>query len=109
MTPTRKNLVGVQVTLPLADTNYNLFTLLSAVDPECPAAAKDLTIQYDKDNTVDVLVGDANLAAGRFGYRLDSTSGGKVYARSSRDFPVSLVWVRAVGAANQKLNVEVVA
>ena len=37
------------VTIPDADTNVNLFTLLEALDPEVPAHVQSISIQVDID------------------------------------------------------------
>lgn len=97
--------IAVQVTLTLANTNYNILSLVQAIEDTCPAACRELQIQAATANADVVLIGDAELSATRFGYelaRLDSAKyrsdhsnvilGGK-YARSA--------------TAGQKLNVEI--
>ena len=64
--------LGVSVTLVAANTNYNLLTLLRAIDPNAMSAGREVVIQNDPDNTGGpvVSVGDSEMGAGRRGYKL---------------------------------------
>lgn len=91
---------AVQVTLAAADTNYELLALVRAIEPGYIDSG-EVTVQADPANTVDVLMGDSSLAAGRYGISLASGQGrsysrGGLYGRYAR-----------ASAAAQKLNVEI--
>lgn len=64
-----KPIVGVQLTLTLADTKYNLYTLLSAIEADCPDRCSELIISA-VTTTNPVLVGDDELTSSRYGYKL---------------------------------------
>lgn len=103
------NYVGVTVTLTLADTNYNLLALIQAIEANCPAACTQLTIQNDPDDGPATLrIGDANLGAARCGYKLlrGDPAG---YVRNLQNVLLGNIYLRAVGEAGKKVNVEVMA
>lgn len=93
-------MLGFQVTLTLADTNYHLIDLVRAIDADFKDVATKVSLQTDDENSGTILIGDVNLSATRFGAELnvtDSMAVGNsvrgVYARSA--------------SAGQKVNIAV--
>lgn len=89
-----------QVTLTDADTNYSLLALVRAIDANYIDRGT-VTIQAAGANTGDVLIGDANLAADRYGLELASGAG-KTYEVGA----LAGLYARSAAAA-QKVNIEV--
>lgn len=58
------------VTLTNANQNYDLATLLVAVNAAERIHASTITLQADSANTGDILIGDASMTASSFGVRL---------------------------------------
>lgn len=99
--------VGVTVTITLANQNYNLLTLLQAIEANCPPTARELVIQSHSDNASTVLVGDGSLSGTRCGYEL-ALGQSRTYRSSIQHVLLGSIFVRSAGAG-QKLNVEVMA
>lgn len=97
--------VAATVTLTLANTNYNLLTLLQAIETNCPSTARELLIQSHSDNASTVLVGDAALSGIRCGYEL-ALGQSRTYRSSIQHVLLGSIYVRSSGTS-QKLNVEV--
>lgn len=68
-----KTYVAVTVTLAAANTRYNLLDLIRAIEPTCPATAREFTLQAPRGNAAAVIgVGDAAISAVRRAYNLES-------------------------------------
>jgi hypothetical protein len=90
------------LTLTLADTNYNLWTLARAIDNTYRDAPIDsVAVLAPATNANDILLGDANLSATRYGIVLHPDQGFAFNKRSLRGLNA-----RSAGAG-QKLAVEV--
>lgn len=91
---------AIQVTLTNANQNYNLLTLVRAVDSTFVDQGR-MTIQADPGNTDAVLLGDSSLSTTRYGMSL---SGGEpvFYEKGSL-----LNRYARSATAGQKLNIEV--
>jgi len=59
-----------RVTLTLANTNYNLYTLIAAIMPTFYDQGRQVMIQSDTANSDAVLIGDSNLSATVYGINL---------------------------------------
>jgi len=98
-------MASFQVTLTSANTNYNVLTLVRAVDANFVDRGMQISLQSDPTNTTGqyILGGqDANVSATRYGWALtpgDSWT-------TPRFTSLAGVYVRS-GASGQKLNVEV--
>lgn len=117
-----RGFIGVTVTLAVANTKYNLLTLINAVlaaetqgdnTARCLGMCRSVVIQSNPGidssgaNTNDVLVGDGLLSATRVGYVLGL--GGIFTDRSPiNNVNIGDIYVQSAGTA-QKLNVNVVA
>jgi hypothetical protein len=97
--------IAVQVTLTLANTNYNILELVQALEPTCPAACRELQIQAATGNADVVLLGDAKLSATRMGFEL-----ARLESRTWRSNHSNVIlggkYARSV-TAGQNLNVEI--
>lgn len=117
---TTRNFVGVTVTLPLANTNYNLKTLVDAILAAetgrdnavvVPGAARNVQIQSypgidgSGTNTNDILIGDGELSTTRVGAIL--SPGGFLSDRSPINNVTLGEYYAQSAAANQKLNIMV--
>lgn len=100
--------LGAQVTLASATTVYNLWSLLTAIDPNAPPIAAELWLQSDSTNAGGSLIyiGDASLAkTSRQGFVL-AVSGTKQYTGNlASDIPVSGIFLQG-SADSLKVNVE---
>jgi hypothetical protein len=97
---------GITVTLAAANTAYHLLGLLRAIEPDCPATAREVLIQSPRTNAAAIIgIGDANISALRRGYVLE--------ALDSRTYRSNLQNVRVAGryvwsdTQNVTLHVEV--
>jgi len=118
----RRNFVGVIVTLPAANTNYNILALTNEIlaaetgtadKMECPGAARNVQIQSYPGidgigaNTNDILIGDGKLSTTRAGAilspggflsdrsPLDNVTFGEYYARSAGTNQKLLIMISA--------------
>lgn len=99
-------MAAFQLTLTSADTNYNLLTLIRAIDEDFVDNARHLSIQADPSNGSAVLIGDTELSATRYGISLGNGEG-KVYGDGVTPVQgLRTTLARSTGAA-QKINVEV--
>jgi hypothetical protein len=89
-----------QVTLTDANTNYNLLTLVRAIDSTFVDQG-NISIQTDPANLGAVLMGDSNLSATRYGAKLSGGSSMFYEKKALRGR-----YARSATAA-QKLNIEV--
>jgi len=99
-----------QVTLTLADTNYNALTLVRAIDSAFVDYARRLTLQSEPTNTAGkvIFVGHeatANFSASRFGFKLDPGDPAVFEDPDGRATLAGLI-VRS-DAAGQKLNIDI--
>ena len=103
------NYVAVQITLTLADTNYNVLALVRAVEEACPASARELCLESDKANDAasKIMIGDSNLSGTRYGYQL-SPGDSRTYRAMVQNVPFGVLYARSA-SAGLKLNVEVMA
>lgn len=63
-------MVGYQVTLTSANTNYNLLTLVRAIDAGFVDQG-EMFVQADPDGGAQIfLLGDSNLASGRYAVKM---------------------------------------
>lgn len=99
--------LGITVTLTTADTNYNLLTLLQAVDPTCPPTARELIVQSSRANAGGsyINVGDGSMGASRCGYEL-AVRESRTYRSNKQDVFLGAMYVRP-SANGLVLNVEV--
>lgn len=94
-----------QLTLTLADTNYNLRTLVSAVDADALASVCELQIQSDPGNGAAViLVGDSGLSATRYGKDLRAND--SALYRSSKNSIYTGDYYLRCNLAGKKINVD---
>lgn len=117
---TRRNYVGVTVTLTLANTNYNLLELINAIlaaetgtdaNVQSPGSARNVQIQSYPGidgvgtNTADILLGDAKLSTTRMGSVINP--GGFLSDRSPiNNVDLGEIYARSA-TAGQKLNITV--
>ncbi len=94
------------VTLTLADTNYNLLTLLQAIDSEVPAHVQSISIQVDIDEAAArVFVGNPDtLTATNQGAVLVATMEWSTGSHESNLIYLADIELRS-DAANVRLNV----
>lgn len=97
--------IGVQVTLTSANTNYNLKTLIEAIEPMLQGQVDEATIQAD-EGTGTVLVEDASLSGTRYGYVLNPGDS-RTYRMPGR-IRTGEIYLRSA-TAGKKVNVEVMA
>jgi hypothetical protein len=97
---------GITVTLALANTRYHLLDLLRVIDPNCPATARELTIQSPRANANAIIgVGDAEITAARRAYDLEAMDS-KTYRSNIQNVRVAgrYVWSDTQAVT---LNVEI--
>ncbi len=119
---TRRGYVGVTITLAVADTPYEIMTLVNAVlagesgtsdQVQAPGTARELNIQADggidgaAGNTNDVLVGDGFLSTTRYGYLLHAGES-RNYRSDVSNVQVGGIYLESHGT-NQKVHVEIMA
>jgi hypothetical protein len=92
--------LGFQVTLTLADTNYHLIDLVRDIDSSFLDVANKVSLQTDDENSGTILIGDVNLSATRFGAELNVTDSMAV------GHSVRGVYARSA-SAGQKLNIAI--
>lgn len=116
MPKARRSYVAVQVTLTSADTNYEILALVNAIlgtVAEAPGGARDFVIQAHPGidgagtNTSDVLIGDGELSATRFGTVL-IPGASETFVSTLENVQVGGVYARSAGAG-QKLNIKIIA
>ncbi len=96
--------MAAEVTLTLADTNYQLLHLLQLIEPNCPGATREMILQADTTNSATVLIGDGKLSATRFGYQLWPRES-RTYRAEFQGVLLGNIFVRST-SAGQKLSVE---
>lgn len=62
------------ITLTTGGTTYNLFTLVSAIDPNIPQKCQDLLIQADTSGTAVTFIGNANVSSTHYGVALTASA-----------------------------------
>lgn len=94
---------AVSVTLTSADTNYNVMTLVRAIDANAAADVEAMSFENDSSNASGrIRVGDINLSASRCAYSL-GTSDSREYPRGA---DVGSVYARGT-ASGMILNIEI--
>ena len=97
--------IGVQLTLAVANTAYNLKTLIDAIEPMLQGTADEVVIQADS-GAGTVLVGDSQISGTRYGYVL-APGDSRTYRLPGR-IRTNEMWLRSA-TAGKKVNVEVLA
>jgi hypothetical protein len=92
---------AVQVTLTSANTNYNLYDLVTAIEANAAPSVRELSLQADSNA---VLVGDASLGTTRYGYQLTSGAS-RTYRSFAANVPLSAIWARST-SSGAKINIE---
>lgn len=102
-----KSYVAVTVTLTAQDTNYNLLTLVQAIEENAPATGRELNLQSLAGNAESSLIriGDASMGAARWGVEL-APGESRLYRSESISASLASKFVRG-SAAGLKLNVEI--
>lgn len=93
------------VTLTSANTNYNLFSLVSTIDPNAAVNVAQLLIINEGTNTISK--GKSTMAALTDGDQIIPTDSRNYSNGYSNGVSMSNIWVRSDGAA-QKLWVEAI-
>jgi hypothetical protein len=97
-------MVSATLTLPQANTVYNLYELLSAARPGAPKVVAELYITADNSNSESVYVGDSTLSTSNYGAEL--APGDPMLPRRTVANQIALDRVYLMSnAANQKVNV----
>lgn len=90
---------AITVTLTTGSTNYNLLTLLQAVDATVSDRYFEATIGADSANAGIVLIGDSSLSGTRYGVALYALDSYTVSAKDSTDaVHPSLIYLRSATA-----------
>jgi hypothetical protein len=92
------NYFGITITLA-ANTTTNLLNALRAIEPDCPATAREVTLQNDVTSPQALFIGDAKVASSpqRCGYEL-GLGDTKTYRSSSvQDVPLGAIFLRSTG------------
>lgn len=98
--------IGITVTLAAANARYDLLALLRTIDANCPATARELTIQSPRANANAIIgVGDAAITAARRAYDLEAMDS-KTYRSNIQNVRVAgrYVWSDTQAVT---LNVEI--
>jgi hypothetical protein len=104
--PQQAPYLGISVTLPTANTNYSLRTLLKAIDVDVDSA-RELQLQSDSSNGSAVIaVGDINLSASRRAYKL-TTGSARYYRSISDNLPIGGMYLRT-DTNGSVVNVEMI-
>ena len=117
---TRKSYIGVTVTLTLANTKYNLLTLINNVlaaqtpQSDCPASCRELNLQSQSPavtggnaaNTDVIIVGDSLLTLTNYAFVLAVGASRTYRSSSTSSVQVGSLFVESP-TAGQKLNVEI--
>lgn len=94
-----------RLTLTNANTNYQLYSLFTALDGRVPARCAELQVQAGSGNTAVVLVGDGSLSGSVYGKELDTLDSMTIGAGShANTVALKNVWLRSA-SAGQTVNV----
>lgn len=89
--------VGVKLTLVTTNTTYNLYDLLEAEEAQASPNVSELHVKADDGNSGDVLIGDLDVAASRFGRKLDAGDSLLLQAPAANSISLRGMEVRPVG------------
>lgn len=95
------------VTLPLAGTNYQLSSLLAALDPDIvgqigQGRCQYLQLQFDVNAGADVLrIGNSDLSDTNFGVQLVATQAWPVQSMETNLIRTDQIYLRCSGAARK--------
>lgn len=94
------------VTLPLADTTYNLFSLMEVVTPNAPRKCNTLYLASGGANTNNIAIGGSNMAAMTDGDAMFPT-GSRQYKGDMNSVSTTEFYVRS-DAADQQVFVHAI-
>jgi hypothetical protein len=83
------------VTIPLANTNYNLLALMQVVDPRAPVTCMALQIEFDPDaGSARLRLTNSDGSNTNWGVQLVASQAFEVSASGTNSVPVGNYWLR---------------